>query len=195
VATAPLFIADLATLKPKLRLSGVPTTSDADDIINEAILVARQKFYRELGVSRVAALIALPFNENPTTENQILRAVANSTEVLMVRCELMRTMPMMFMDGNTQQDQIMQDEALFRDTTSAQLEQMKLQCELEIQQNLDLLIGDEDLASETTIRVDTPGVSQPVVDTRTASRPYPGDSVLPGSIKSGLLRNRTLGNN
>jgi hypothetical protein len=72
---------------------------------------------------------------------------------------------------------------------------MKLQCELEIQQNLDLLIGDEDLASETTIRVDTPGVSQPVVDTRTASRPYPGDSVLPGSIKSGLLRNRTLGNN
>jgi len=195
VATAPLFVADLATLKPKLRLSGVPSTSDADDLINEAILVTRQKFYRELGVARVAVLLALPFVETPSTNDQILRAVANSTEVLMVRCELMRMMPMMFMDGNADQNQIMQDEALFRDSTSSQLEQMRLQCELEIQQNMDLLAGDEEIASESTIRIDSPGVSQPVIDTTRASRPYPGDSILPGTIKSGLLRNRTLGNN
>lgn len=193
MATAPLFVADLATLKPKLRLSGVPTTSDADDIINESILIARQKFYRELGIARVAELVALPFNENPTTEDQILRAVANSTEVLMVRCELMRIMPMMFMDGNADQNQIMQDESLFRETTSAQLEQMRLQCDLEIQQNMDLLAGDEEISSEGTIRIDTPGVSQPVIDINTAARPYPGDSVLPAHLKRSLFRDRSLG--
>lgn len=195
MATAPLFVADLATLKPKLRLSGVPSTSDADDIVNEAILVTRQKFYRELGSPRIAELVAMPFTETPTTNDEILRAVANSTEVLIVRCELMRTMPMMFMDGNAQQDQIMQDEALFRDSTSSQLEQMRMQCELDIQQNMDLLAGDQVIASETTLRIATPGVSQPVIDISTASRPYPGDSVLPGSVKDQLLRNRTLGNN
>jgi hypothetical protein len=195
VATAPLFVADLATLKPKLRLSGVPSTSDADDIINESILVTRQKFYRELGGARITVLLAMAFTETPTTDNQILRAVANSTEVLMVRCELMRLMPMMFMDGNADQNQIMQDEALFRDTTSSQLEQMRMQCELDIQQNMDLLAGDEEIASETTIRIDSPGVSQPVIDISAASRPYPGDSVLPGSVKDQLLRDRTLGNN
>jgi hypothetical protein len=195
VATAPLFVADLATLKPKLRLSGVPTTSDADDIINEAILTVRQKFYRELGTSRITVLKAIAFVENPTTDNQILRAVANNTEVLWVRCELMCKLPMMFMDGNAEQNQIFQDEALFRETTANELEQARIRCELEIQQNLDLLRGDEEIASETTIRVDTPGTSQPVVDTTTAARPYPGDSILPGAIKRGLLRNRTLGNN
>ena len=195
MATAPLFVADLATLKSKVRLSGVPTTSDADDIINEAILVTRQKFYRELGGSRITVLKAMAFTEAPTTDNQILRAVANSTEVLMVRCELMKTLPSMFMDGNAQQNQIMQDEALFRDNTSNELDQMRMQCEIEIQQNFDLLAGDEEIASENALRIDSPGVSQPVVDTRTAARPYPGDSILPQYVKNQLLRNRTLGNN
>ena len=190
MATAPLFIADLATLTSKLRLSGVPAAADASDIINEAILVTRQKFYRELGVSRIAILGALAFTETPATENQILRAVANSTEVLMIRCELMRTMPMMFMDGNADQNQIMQDEALFRDTTSSQLEQARLACELEIQQNMDLLAGTEEIASETTIRVDSVGASDPVVDTRTVARPWPADSVLTPAIKKALFEQR-----
>ena len=195
MATAPLFVASLDLLKPKLRLSGVPTTSDADDIINEAILIARQKFYRELGGPRITVLKAIVFTETPTTDNQILRAVANSTEVLMVRCELMKMLPSMFMDGNANQNQIFQDEGLFRDTTSNQLEQLRMQCEIEIQQNFDLLAGDEEIASENSLRIDSPGVSQPVVDTTTAARPYPGDSILPNFVKRSLLRGRTLGNN
>ena len=89
----------------------------------------------------------------------------------------------------------MQDEALFRDTTANQLEQALLQCEIEIQQNMDLLAGDEEIESENSIRIDSPGVSRPVVDTTNAARPYPGDSILPGYVKRSLLRNRTLGNN
>jgi hypothetical protein len=195
VTTAPLFVGSLDLLKPKLRLSGVPTTSDADDIIDEAILIVRQKFYRDLGSDRVAVLKALPFTETPTTNDQIIRAVANSTEVLWVRCELMRMLPTMFMDGNAQQNQIFQDEGLFRDTTANQIEQARMQCEIEIQQNLDLLRGDEEIASESTLRIDSPGVSQPVIDTRTAARPYPGDSILPSFVKRSLLRGRTAGNN
>lgn len=194
MATVPLFIADLATLKSKIRLSGVPTTSDAEDIINEAILIVRQKFYRDLGTDRVAVLKAIAFSETPTTNDQVLRAVANSTEVLWVRCELMSMLPSMFMDGNADQSQIFQDEALFREAAANELEQSRMRCEMEIQQNLDLLRGDEEIASESTIRIDSPGVSRPVVDTRTASRPYPGDSILPAYVKQGLLRNRTLGN-
>ncbi len=172
MATSPLFIVDVATLKAKLRLSGVPSASDADDIINEAILTVRAGFYRELGSPRVASIQALPFTEDPVTNDQVLRAVANTTEVKWVRAELFRTLPLSFMDGNADQNQVFQDEALFREASQHQLDLERVRLETEIQQNLDLLRGAEDIASEATMRVATicPAVTPPL----------PGDTVIPG---------------
>lgn len=190
MATAPLFVADLATLKSKIRLSGVASANDAEDIINEAILTVRSGFYRELGAARTAVLVALPFSESPTTENEILRAVANITEVKWVRLELMRTLPTMFKDGTAEQNQIFQDEALFRDTTQQQLDADRLLCEQQISENLDLLRGDESLGTESTIRVATPKVSSGIVDPSTV-RPRPGDSILPEHVRDSLFEERS----
>ncbi len=184
MATAPLFIADLTTLKSKLRLSGIAAASDADDIVNEAILLVRAGFYRELGAAQVTATLALSFTETPTTNDQILRAVANSTEVKWVRVELMRMLPMAFMDGNADQAQIFQDEALFRDASARQLDQERIRLETEIQQNLDLLRGSEELATESTIRIDTVAPDCP--------SPLPGDTRLPVHVKNALFPRRCL---
>ncbi len=184
MATAPLFIADLATLKSKLRLSGVAATSDADDIVNEAILLVRSGFYRELGAPVVTTLLALSFSETPTTNDQIKRAVANSTEVKWVRAELIRMLPMSFMDGNADQAQVFQDEALFRDSSARQLDQERIRLETDIQQNLDLLRGAEDIATESTIRIHTVAPDCP--------RPLPGDTRLPVHVKNALFPRKCL---
>lgn len=179
MTTPPLFLADLATLKQKLRLSGVASTSDADDIVDEAILTVRSYFYRELGTARVSQLVALPFNPVPTSEDEVLRAVANSTEVLWVKAELICHLPMMFMDGNTQQDQIFQDEALFRQAQQDQLEALRQKLLNQIQINLDLLSGDTELQNEPTVRTATIGPDCP--------RPQPGDTALPAHTKRDLF--------
>lgn len=184
MATAPLFVDTLANLKSKIRLSGVPATSDADDIINEVILTVRSGFYRELGAARVAALVALPFSETPTTDDQILRAVANVTEVKWVRCELIRLLPTMFKDGNADATQVFHDEALFRDTTANELDQERLLCMEEIRQNLDLLAGDEEIASEASLRISSVEPECP--------SPLPGDTILPVHVKNALFKRRSL---
>ncbi len=177
MATSPLFITDLATLKSKLRLSGVAAASDADGIINEAILTVRAGFYRELGGPLVTSLVALPFTELPVTNDQILRAVANTTEVKWVRAELFRTMPLSFMDGNADQNQVFQDEAMFRDTSQHQLDQERVRLESDIQQNLDLLRGSEDIATEATMRVATISAS--------VTPALPGDTIVPSARLGG----------
>lgn len=177
MATTPLFIADAATLKAKLRLSGVAASSDADDIINEAILTVRAGFYRELGGPLVATLVALSFTEMPTTNDEILRAVANTTEVKWVRAELFRTMPLSFLDSNADQNQVFQDEAMFRDSSQNQLDQERARLESDIQQNLDLLRGSEDIATEATLRVATMcAVIKPAL---------PGDTIIPSARLGG----------
>lgn len=172
MATTPLFIVDVATLKAKIRLSGVAAASDADDIINEAVLTVRAGFYRELGSPRVAVIQALAFTENPVTNDQVLRAVANITEVKWVKAELLRTLPLSFMDGNADQNQVFQDEALFRDASQHQIDLERVSLESEIQLNLDLLRGDQSIASEATMRLATISPS--------VTPPLPGDSIIPG---------------
>lgn len=174
MATASLFVATVDILKSKIRLSGVESTSDASSIIDEAVLTVRAGFYRELGSPRVAQIQALPFTENPVTDDQVMRAVANSTEVKWVKAELLRTMPMSFMDGNADQNQVFQDEALFRDASQHQIDLERISLESDIQQNLDLLRGIESIASEASLRVETlaPAIAPPL----------PGDTIIPPHI-------------
>lgn len=112
----PLFIADEATLKAKLRLSAVPTSAtDTESIFDEAILRARVRFYRELGVARTNTIVALPFSETPTTEDQVIRALANTVEVRMVYAELLRLLPNTFMDASGDVNHRFNEEAPLRE--------------------------------------------------------------------------------
>lgn len=172
MATVPLFVADLDTLKAKLRLSGVAAPSGAEEIINEAILTVRAGFYRDLGKSRIDTLLAISFTETPETNDEILRATASLTEVKWVRSELIRTLPMLFMDGNAQQAQIYHDEAAFRDASQRQLDAERERLLADVRDNLDVLSGDESIGSEVRrIRI---GTVEPDY-----APPRPGDTIQP----------------
>lgn len=113
------------TLKERLRLSRIPDSSGAGDLLLEASLTVRLGFMEELGSARVAAIVALPFTETPTTTDEILAAVAHTTEVKWTRLELSRTLPMLFADGNQDNGQIFHDEAAFRQAKEDQLESLR----------------------------------------------------------------------
>ena len=112
-------------LKERLRLSRIPDSSGAPELLLEASLTVRLGFMEELGAPRVAAIVALPFTETPTTTDEILAAVAHTTEVKWTRLELSRVLPMLFADGNNDNGQIFHDEAAFRQAKEDQLESLR----------------------------------------------------------------------
>jgi hypothetical protein len=141
---APLFVADEATLKSRLRLSAVPASAlDTEAIVDQAILDARVRFYRHLGATRVAAILTTAFTETPTTDAQVVRALAFSTEVKMVRCILMRTLPNTFMDASGDVDHRWNEEAPIREM-GAEREQELDRCDREVEAALLELEGDAD---------------------------------------------------
>ena len=147
MATPPLFVSSLAVLKEKLRLSGLPTGKDGEAILNEGILAAREKFHRRLGASRVTTLLALVFTETPTTHDEVLRSIANTTEVLLVRRELLCTLPVAFVDGNKPLT-IFGTEAPFRHLGPSDLQIVKGKLDCEIEENLQILEGSDSIGGE-----------------------------------------------
>lgn len=151
--TDPLFIADLATLKTQLRLSGVPASAtDTNEIINQAILHARLAFYRRLGGQRVTTLLAIGFVDNPTTDDEILRAIANQTEATLVMCYLLRHLPHAWMDASGDINKRWNDEAPFREVGTEQVAERVTACESAIEENMQLLDGSEDIGDEVSIQ-------------------------------------------
>lgn len=146
---APLFVADEDTLKSALRLSAVPASAlDTEAIIDEAILRARLRFYRDLGAARTNELVALPFTDQPTTEDEVLRALANTVEVKMVKCQLLRDLPNTFMDASGDVNHRWQEEAPTRERGGFELEEELKRCEEEI------IAALTDLAAPATLDCD-----------------------------------------
>lgn len=175
--TNPLFVQDTPTLKAALRLTGVPSSStDTLAIIDESVMKARLSFYRRLGVTRVGQLAGITYNANPTTEDEVLRALANVVETKLVYVELLRKLPNQFMDASGTANRVWNEEAPFRErgATSAEKEVQRLLDEIE--EDMQMLEGSEDLADETSIKTfDGTPLCRP---------PRPGDSIR------GIRRNR-----
>lgn len=148
----PLFVESLETMKSQLRLSGVPAGRDANEIISDAVLEAKVGFYRKLGEGRVSYLLGVTYTENPTSSAERLRVIANLTEVKWCRLILMRTLPVMFMDGNNATLQTWNEESAFRGMTREDILLETKRLENEITENLDLLSGSETFGNETSIR-------------------------------------------
>lgn len=151
--TDPLFVADLDTLKLKVRMKGVPASNmEALAILDECILNARISFYRRLGTTRVAALVALPFNENPTTEDEILRALANTVEVRLIICCLVQSLPHAFLDAAGNLCSRWNEEAPLRETPTATRDDYLEHCINQIEEDMQLLAGSEDIGDEDGIQ-------------------------------------------
>lgn len=143
----PLFVRTKDDLLKALRLSQVPDTNDAKFQIDEAIRNARVNFYTALGAAIVNATKAMPFSTQPSTTEEISRALASTVEVKMVRAELLRVMPVMFMDGaNTVQS--WNQEAAFREGSYLQTKAELTRLENEIREGLTMLLSGEIGASQ-----------------------------------------------
>lgn len=170
MAASPLFVATMDLLRSKLRLSGVATTTDAFEQIEEATLEVRAGFIRRLGLTRVTTLVGYSSSETPSTENESLRLIAEITEVKWVRCTLLRTMTTMFLDGSGDALQNYHDEAAFRDSAPFEREREIKRLKDEIEENLQLLEGSDSIGSESTGHADTIGPD--------TAPPKPGETVF-----------------
>lgn len=170
--TDPLFVQDLDTLKKLVRLSGVPASrEDTLAILDEAILNARLEFYRRLGRQRVTNLVGMAFVSNPTTEDEVVRALANVVETDLVYVQLLRKLPNLFQDASGDAQRRWNEEAPFRERGGTPL-QKEIQTRLDkIEENMELLAEEESIPDETQIKT--------FDGTRLTRAPRPGDSLRP----------------
>lgn len=171
MAVAPLFIADIATLKAELRLSG-STQSDTTVLIERAVQEVRAGFYDSLGEARVAQIVAMAVEENPTSSDGILRMKAANTEVKWTRLRLIQTLPSLFMDSSGNTDQIWNEEGLTRDASATDIKRLSDRLENEINEALADLDG----------TVEPGSASVAVIGPQTTPA-KPGESVFPWGIR------------
>jgi len=170
VAVAPLFVADMTALKTLLRLEGAKAPG-ALASIDQAVREARIRFYEELAPSRITALVAYSVTDTPSTESEILRSLAASVEIRLVRLDLKKNLPSIFLDGSAVKQQVWNDEAAFvmRQMDAREIEKLENQ----IVTDFEKLRGDQELDDESSVQVSTIGPEEGTVD-------RPGASLFPG---------------
>jgi len=156
--TDPLFLEDLDAMKSALRLSGVPAVDeDANSILQQAILAVRTNFYRRLGGTRVGQLVAIDFEDNPETDDEMLRALAQTTEVKYTFVELMDRLPMLWMDDSGGAWQQFNEQGTFRKLGMSDRKEMRTRMLADIEQAMQFLAGEQVFGEESSISVGTYG--------------------------------------
>lgn len=145
MATQPLFAADLPTLLKELRLATLASSSDAQSVVNMAMLAVRTGFLRKLGKDRVVQIQGYTATENPLTDEEIVRATARVVEVNWMRYELMGRLPMLFMDASGDAEEVFNEEPAFRQLAASDVEDKRAKLWAEILESLELLGGDEEV--------------------------------------------------
>ncbi len=143
MAIAPLFVADLATLKARLRMTGA-SESDALSQFDGAVEDVRLLLYDEtqgLGLALVTTLLAIVFVENATTAEALKRTRANSLETKWVRLLLLRRMPTLFMDASAVTREAWNDEPFTRSGGRTLRDEISA-IETQIKNDLAVLLGD-----------------------------------------------------
>ena len=98
MSATPLFITDLDTLKAQLRLSAL-NTGDGAAVLDAVVAEVRLGFNDDLGILRVAEIVALATADPAVTEDELTRLRAENVEQLWVRSILMRRLPTLFVQG------------------------------------------------------------------------------------------------
>lgn len=167
---APLFVADMDTLKARLRLTGA-AQPDALAQIDEAVEWVRVAIYDEeegLGLSLVNELLGIPYVENATTLQDLRRTQANNLELAWVRLRLLCVMPTLFHDASGSSLDTWNEEPLTRRSERG-LREMKAALEKEIRKGIADLTEDNDGRGSLAAQVFESGL------------PYfqPGSSIAP----------------
>jgi len=151
MAASPLF-QTVDELKERVRLAELPSSSPANEILDQVILESSLEFYRRLGKSRVDELVSYGSPDNPATENQILGAVARGLEVKINLCKLLRRLRTVFMDNSGGVDEMWNEEAPVRELTAGDVEGEILRCEAEIERDWKMIDESTDLGDEPTVQ-------------------------------------------
>ena len=120
---SPLFVSNTESLRARLRLTGA-AAGDALAIIDQAILKVRIGFYSRLPEFRIAALLETESVPNPSNKAEILRCLAEQTEVAWVRHTLMQELPTLFIDGSGSTQHIWNQEGMTREIRPAEKDEM-----------------------------------------------------------------------
>ncbi len=118
--------------------------------------------------------MALPSAENPVTENEVLRSIAEEVEAKWVWVELTRNLPIKFFDNSGDDLEQYNVEAAFRSIDPDRLSVERDRCLQEIEQWLPVLEGTVSLGSVASARVHTQG-DMP------GGRPYPLGTLVRGN--------------
>lgn len=163
---APLFLPSRDALLARLRLTGA-SQPDSVAAIDSALRRVRLEFYGRLGSARVVEIVAYAVEDPATTDNGILRALAEETEGIWVRALLLRNLPVLFMDTAGQAEQVWNEEALTRNMGVADVRSEIEKLMEEVEANLARLLGGGEDAS--ALNVSTIGPSE--------TPPLPGDTI------------------
>ncbi len=175
----PLFLEDVAAMMKELRLSGVPSGEDANSIVATALLEVRTGFYRRLGIERVGQLVDMDEElDDPTTEEELLRSLARTTEIKWTFVVLMDRMPMLFMDDSGGAWQQFNEQGTFRKLGINERTEMRTRLLQEIKANLDILAGDQELGDETSVQGGSYGDEH-------CPHPKLGDTIFPPHTTDG----------
>lgn len=152
----PLFVPSYASLLKKLRLSAIaadPIPQDVIDIVDEAIINARMSFIERLSIPRIDKIVADggSYTTTPSTNEAFLLTLAASTEVKLVRCELLYTLPQAYMDASGDLLKRWNVEAPFREMDVRDVEAARLALDAQIEKAMEFLEGQDAVAAESLV--------------------------------------------
>lgn len=152
----PLFVPSYASLLKKLRLSAIaadPIPQDVIDIVDEAIINARMSFIERLSIPRIDKIVADggSYTTTPSTNQAFLLTLAASTEVKLVRCELLYTLPQAYMDASGDVLKRWNVEAPFREMDVRDVEAARLALDAQIEKAMEFLEGQDAVAAESLV--------------------------------------------
>lgn len=154
----PLFVPSYSSLLKKLRLSAIaadPIPQDVIDIVDEAIINARMSFIERLSIPRIDKIVADggSYTTTPSTNQAFLLTLAASTEVKLVRCELLYTLPQAYMDASGDLSKRWNVEAPFREMDVRDVEAARLVLDAQIEKAMEFLAGEDIVVAESLANV------------------------------------------
>lgn len=185
MAVAPLFVADMDTLKLNLRLQGLKTGSEGESILIRATSAARVYLFQRLGPSIVTAMLALnPEVENPTTADEIRRKACSLAEVEIVRCDLLDLMPVMVGDASGDAQQVYNDEGVWRQVTPEERVDILARCRARVEELIELILSEDELGEDLSVRIYDGSRAADTVR-YPAGTSFPAIGIFPGNFEEG----------
>ena len=150
-----------ATYEDLLKRARIETAEEEQTValVNMSVSEVRIGFYKTLGSDRVAEIQGYALVENPSTDEEILRADAANIEALWLTYLLLPRLPNLFMAGGSLVNQNWNEEPLTRDSENLQefLDRLKEQ----IDSGLSDLVEDPDDYQSQTVRASSIGADEP----------------------------------